>query len=117
MTTVTELGPRLGIAPTCAALGLPRATYYRRRRPQSAPAPRPRSPRALSPDDHAAVLARLHEPRFVDLAPAEVYATLLDEGEYPARGARPPRSTAASPLCGPGAARPAPERTLELGHH
>src|SRR2546428_6496504 len=82
MTTVTELGPRLGIAPTCAALGLPRATYYRHRRPQSAPAPRPRSPRALSPDDHAAVLARLHEPRFVDLAPAEVYATLLDEGEY-----------------------------------
>src|SRR5256712_2659285 len=82
MTTVTELGPRLGIAPTCAALGLPRAPYSRRRGPQSARAPRPRSPRALSPDDHAAVLARLHEPRFVDLAPAEVYATLLDEGEY-----------------------------------
>jgi putative transposase len=82
MTTVTELGPRLGIAPTCAALGLPRATYYRRRRPQNAPAPRPRSPRALRPDEHAAVRARLHEPRFVDLAPAEVYATLLDEGEY-----------------------------------
>jgi len=82
MMTVTELGPRLGIAPTCAALGLPRATYYRRRRPQSAPALRPRSPRALSPDEHAAVLARLHEPRFVDLAPAEVYATLLDEGRY-----------------------------------
>jgi len=29
-----------------------------------------------------AVLAVLHEPRFVDLAPAEVYATLLDEGQY-----------------------------------
>jgi putative transposase len=29
-----------------------------------------------------AVLAVLHEPRFVDLAPAEVYATLLDEGRY-----------------------------------
>ena len=82
MTTVTELGPRLGIAPTCAALGLPRATYYRRRRPQSAPAPRARSPRALSPSEEATVLARLHEPRFVDLAPAEVYATLLDAGEY-----------------------------------
>ncbi len=82
MTTVSELGPRLGIAPTCAALGLPRATYYRRRRPQRAPAPRPRSPRALSPDEQAAALARLHEPRFGDLAPAEVYATLLDEGEY-----------------------------------
>ena len=24
----------------------------------------------------------LHEPRFMDLAPAEVYATLLDEGIY-----------------------------------
>jgi putative transposase len=28
------------------------------------------------------VLDVLHEPRFVDLAPAEVYATLLDEGAY-----------------------------------
>ena len=28
MTTVTELGPRLGIAPTCAALGLPRAQLH-----------------------------------------------------------------------------------------
>jgi len=82
MTMISELGPRLGIAPTCAALGLPRATYYRRRRPQRVPAPRPRSPRALSPGEQAAVLARLHEPRFVDLAPAEVYATLLDDGEY-----------------------------------
>jgi putative transposase len=82
MATITAIGPRLGFAPTCAALGLPRATYYRRRRPQSAPPPRPRSPRALRPDEHAAVLAQLHEPRFVDLAPAEVYATLLDEGTY-----------------------------------
>jgi len=82
MATITEIGPRLGFAPTCAALGVPRATYYRRRRPQTATAPRPRSPRALSPDEHAGVLARLHEPRFVDLAPAEVYATLLDEGDY-----------------------------------
>ena len=24
----------------------------------------------------------LHEPRFVDVAPAEIYATLLDEGQY-----------------------------------
>jgi putative transposase len=28
------------------------------------------------------VLEALHEPRFVDLAPAEVFATLLDEGRY-----------------------------------
>jgi len=82
MATVTELGTQLGIAPTCAALGVPRATYYRCRRPRPSPQPRPASPRALSPTEQAAVLTVLHEPRFVDLAPAEVYATLLDEGQY-----------------------------------
>jgi putative transposase len=82
MATVTDLGPRLGIAPTCAALGLPRATYYRRRRPRPAPRPRRRPPRALPAGEQAAVLAVLHELRFVDLAPAEIYATLLDEGQY-----------------------------------
>jgi len=82
MATVTQIGPRLGIAPTCAALGLPRATYYRRRRPaRAAPLRRP-SPRALGGAERAAVLEQLHTPRFVDLAPGEVYATLLDEGTY-----------------------------------
>jgi putative transposase len=82
MATVTEVGPRLGIAPTCRALALPRATVYRRRRPQTAPRRRHPVPRALSTAERAAVLGVLHEPRFVDLAPAEVYATLLDEGQY-----------------------------------
>jgi putative transposase len=82
MATVTALGPQLGIAPTCAALGVPRATYYRHRQPRSAPRPRRRPPRALPPAEQAAVLAVLHEPRFVNLAPAEIYATLLDEGRY-----------------------------------
>jgi len=82
MATVTQIGPRLGIAPTCAALGLPRATYYRRRRPPRAAPPRRPSPRALGSGERAAVLALLHEPRFVDHAPAEVYAALLDAGHY-----------------------------------
>src|SRR5712691_5684097 len=82
MATVTQIGPRLGIAPTCAALGLPRATYYRRRRPARAAPPRRPSPRALGGAERAAVLEQLHTPRFVDLAPGEVYATLLDEGTY-----------------------------------
>ena len=82
MATVTALGPQLGIAPTCAALGVPRATYYRHRRPRPAPRPRRRPSRALPAAEQAAVLAVLHEPRFVDLAPAEIYATLLDEGRY-----------------------------------
>jgi putative transposase len=43
--------------------------------------PKPQ-PRALSHTERAAVLGVLHEERFVDQAPATVYATLLDEGRY-----------------------------------
>ncbi len=73
---------RFGVAPTCAALGLPRATYYRRRRPPRVVPPRPPAPRALGEAERAVVLEHLHAPRFVDLAQSEVYATLLDEGRY-----------------------------------
>ena len=82
MQTVAELGPRLGVAPTCAALRVPRASYYLSRKPRPEPPPRPTPARALSAADRQAVLEVLHAPRFVDLAPAEVYATLLDEGRY-----------------------------------
>jgi len=70
----------------CAALGVSRAAVYRRRAkrdlPSSAPRPRPPSIRALAAGERRTVLDLLREPRFVDLAPAEVYATLLDEGVY-----------------------------------
>ena len=82
MEAIKEMAPRLGVAPTCAALELPRATYYRNRMPRPAPKPRPTPARALPPQEREQVLAILHEPRFVDLAPAEVYATLLDEDRY-----------------------------------
>lgn len=64
--------PRLGIAPTCGALGVSRATYYRWRQPQHARRAADCLPVSLSDAEGAAVLAVLHEPRFVDLAPAEV---------------------------------------------
>lgn len=81
MQTVTDLGPTLGVAATCAALGLPKATYYRARNPR--PVRRPRaSHRALGSEERRAVLDALHEPRFAELAPAQVYAMLLDEGRY-----------------------------------
>jgi putative transposase len=80
--TVREMGPRLGIAPTCAALGLPPATYYRRIRPPPLPTPRPSPPRTLAAAERTAVLAVLHEPAFVDLAPGQVYAQLLDAERY-----------------------------------
>ena len=84
--TIAELAPILGKRAACAALGRSRATYYRRHR-QSPPPPRqPQArtpqPRALSQTEREAVLGLLHEERFVDQAPATVYATLLDEGRY-----------------------------------
>ena len=83
MQTVTDLGPKLGVRPLCRALDLPTSTYYRRRRPVLlGPVPRRRVPRSLAPTERTQVLDVLHQPRFVDLAPAQVYATLLDEGTY-----------------------------------
>jgi len=83
---VEEQGARLGIARTCAALELARATFYRQRRPGAGPtAPRlRRAPRqALALTEREAVLALLHEERFVDLAPAQVWAQVLDAGQVP----------------------------------
>jgi putative transposase len=81
METVALHGSRLGVGRLCAALVLPRATYYRHLEAQ-APSPRPTPTRALSVTERQGVLAVLHEPRFVDLAPAEVHAMLLDESRY-----------------------------------
>jgi putative transposase len=39
-------------------------------------------PRALTAAERQAILGVLHSPRFADLAPAEVWAILLDEGIY-----------------------------------
>ena len=80
--TVADLKDRLGVAPTCAALGLARASFYRHQRPRPAQVARRSTPRALSPSERQSALAVLHEPRFVDLAPAQVHTRLLDEGRY-----------------------------------
>jgi putative transposase len=83
VTKVNEVGERLGIAATCAAVGLPRATYYRRRgQPKPKPSRRPAPPRKLPAAERERVLAVLHEERFADWAPAQVHAQLLDEGVY-----------------------------------
>jgi putative transposase len=82
VSMVTEEASTLGVAPACAALGLARATFYRRSQPCHGPKRPRRCPRGLSADEKALVLATLNESRFADLAPAEVYATLLDEGKY-----------------------------------
>jgi putative transposase len=84
---IAELAPVVGTTAACAAVGRARATHYRLHRkspPRPRPAPRPPrpQPRALSEEERQGVLEVLHSERFVDVAPPEVYATLLDEGVY-----------------------------------
>ena len=86
---IALLAPRIGTRAACAASSVPQATWYRRHRASPVPARRPAvphrdraQPRALSPAERAAILAALHAERFADTAPAEVWATLLDEGTY-----------------------------------
>ncbi len=71
-----------GAAAACAAVMLPRATFYRLLAPVFGPHRARVSPRALAPVERQGVLDVFHEDRFVDQAPAEVFATLLDEGTY-----------------------------------
>jgi putative transposase len=68
----------------CGLLGASRATRYRRRRPPVAgpPAPRPAPPNALSEAERQHVLTVLRSEEYCDLAPAQVWARLLDDGIY-----------------------------------
>ena len=82
---VTAQKATLGVAPACRALAVPRATYYRWQQPQETakgPGTPRRVPRALPPEERRLVLALLNDDRFADRPPAEVYATLLDEGKF-----------------------------------
>jgi putative transposase len=77
------LAAQVGVAPACEALGLSRATFYRR---QEAGVRAPTAPTnarsALCEVECEYVFDGLASPRFVDRSPGEVVATLLDEGQY-----------------------------------
>lgn len=84
MDAVIEAAPEVGFAAACRALDVSRASAYRRACPQPRRErpPRPAPPRSLSEPEKRAVLEILHCERFIDAAPAAVFATLLDEGRY-----------------------------------
>lgn len=82
MTAIAEAAPEVGVRAACGALGVARASFYRARQPQTAPAQRKAPPRALSSEERIKVLGVLHSERFVDTSPAEAWATLLDEETY-----------------------------------
>ena len=79
-----ELVPLLGVAGACRGSGRSRATHYRRLCPAVLGPPVPRSTpvNALSTEETAEVLGVMRSERFCDLAPAQIWAILLDEGVY-----------------------------------
>jgi putative transposase len=86
-TLLAEASSPLGVANACAALGMARATYYRKRQDKTPLPLRPpqtcRVPgRALTQEQQQQVWEHLHSERFQDKAPPQIVATLLDEGLY-----------------------------------
>ena len=88
---VEVFAPKVGVARACAAFGVNARSYRHRRQrdegrlrlpPPAEPRPRRAHPAALSDDEKDHIVATLCSERFCDLAPAQVYATLLDEGIY-----------------------------------
>jgi putative transposase len=77
MAAVHQLSPLVGVKQACQALAVPRATWYRRRSRRLSPpavAAKRHSARALTETEQQAVLTSLHEERFQDSSPAQVYA-------------------------------------------
>jgi putative transposase len=83
LKAAVDLALEVGVQRACKALGVSRATFYRRRAVvPKCQQPRRRPIRSLGHQEREHVLAVLDSERFVDRAPAEVVATLLDEEQY-----------------------------------
>lgn len=83
--TTTAEEADLPIKQACELLGVSASTYYRcckKRTPSTTVQAKRKSKRALSEVEEERVLQVLHEDRFIDKAPAEIFAALLDEGIY-----------------------------------
>ena len=82
MSALPELVLQIGMTRACRGLGLSRATQHRRLTPKVRGIATRTPPLKLSAAEQAVVVGELMSPRFVDSAPHQVYANLLDEGRY-----------------------------------
>lgn len=84
METTKELAGHVGVKGACLAMQVPRASFYRGLDPPLLKVidGRHTHHRGLSAHERKQVLDVLHSERFVNVAPGEVCATLLDEGTY-----------------------------------
>ena len=85
MAAAEDLSALVGVKRACQDLSISRSGLYRRRRRRLSPPPSGAlrsSARRLKDNEKSVVLACLHEERFQDCSPSQVYASLLDnEGE------------------------------------
>ncbi len=87
MNAVLSLSHDVGKKTACEALQVHRATFYRHQNAnnnqsqQHIPV-RAEPPQALDAEERQAVIEILHSDRFLDDTPYQIYATLLDEGQY-----------------------------------
>lgn len=83
MSAIAEhLGQQIGVKRACALLRVPRSRVYRARQPQDKLKPPRICAQALSDDEREQVRTVLNSQRFQDQSPRQVYAALLDEGQY-----------------------------------
>jgi len=83
MNITHSLSKQVGVQNACDALSVPRSSFYRWHNPkQTEKQARKAPPLSLSHQEVHTVLDIFHEKRFIDRAPREVFAALLDEGKY-----------------------------------
>jgi putative transposase len=81
MTAIAqELREVVGIVSACQLLDVPRSRLYPRQ--SAAGSAHPTPAHAFSAEERTAIRAVLNSERFVDRAPRQIYAALLDEGTY-----------------------------------
>ena len=82
IASAEQLATHVGKKAACEALSVPRATFYRNMTDKTPETERTAPPLALSVNERQTVIDILHSERFADHAPYQVYAALLDEGQY-----------------------------------
>ena len=130
LMAVQPLAAQVGVAPACQALGVSRATFYRRQR--STPGhqqPRPTPARALCEAEREQILDVLATRASSNVRRRRSSATLLDEGHYlcsertmsdPGRRSAGPRAGISASIpeyIKPELVRHGAEPDLVLGHH
>lgn len=83
MQRVQEYAPQLTVLTACFIFGVARASYYRSLVKDGMPEPGSVRPKhAIQQEEEKHILDVLHSESFIDKAPYEIFAQLLDQGIY-----------------------------------